>query len=196
MSTTTKFYQVLKKIHLYAGLSTAALLIMYVATSYMMIHHDSFPSEGGTQSTENIKITAADISEDNWVDFIRVHDIKGRLNNERINASGEKIMQFNSAATNTTLKINATGDEVEITRNEKNLAHSIIGVHRLSGYDGPLKYNLYALFLDAVGISLILFTITGVIMWLRLLKNNKWAWGIFIAGAIYYGIVMVLLYIG
>ena len=196
MSISPKFYQVLKKIHLYAGLSTAALLIMYVVTSYMMIHHDYFPSEGAQKNTENIKISPSEIDETNWPEFIKIHKIKGRLNNEGTNSEGDKIINYSSAATNTTLKISANGEEVEIEKNEKNLAHSMIGRHRLLGYGGPLKYNVYALLLDAVGLSLLLFTITGVIMWLRLLKNNIWAWIIFIAGGIYYSIVMVLLYIG
>lgn len=196
MSISPKFYLVLKKIHLYACLSTAALLIMYVVTSYMMIHHDYFPSEGAQKNTKNIKVSPVEINETNWAEFLKIHKITGRLNNEGTNSEGDKIINYYSAATNTTLKISASGDEVEIEKNEKNRAHSLIGRHRLRGYGGSLKYNVYALLLDAVGLSLLLFTITGVIMWLRLLKNNIWSWIIFVAGAIYYSIVMVMLYIG
>jgi hypothetical protein len=47
--------------------------------------------------------------------------------------------------------------------------------------------------LDVVGISLMLFAITGVILWLKLLKFNKLAWGIFIFGFVYVSAVILYL---
>ena len=196
MSNSTNFYKILKKIHLYACLSTAAVLLMYIITSYMMIHHQLLPKQGPTENVQIIKVSPSEINSAGWDRFIKKYQVKGRLNNQRVTSDGGNILQYSSASVNTTIKINANGNEVEIKTREKDLAHSIIGIHRLRGYGGPLKYNLYAVLLDLVGISLIIFTITGVIMWLKLLKNNKWAWGVFIAGAIYYSIVMILLYIG
>lgn len=196
MSISPKLYRILKKIHLYACLSTVALLIMYVLTSYMMIHHDLFPSEGGTKTTQTIEVNPEEITNDNWQNFLSKNEVSGRLNNERINADGDKILQYANASSNTNIKIFAHGESVEITKNNKNKAHAIIGLHRQRGYGGTLPYNLYALLLDLVGLSLVIFTITGVIMWLKILDNNIWAWGILIAGAIYYSLVMIRLFIG
>ncbi|MCB0634767.1 MAG: hypothetical protein KDD15_33780, partial [Lewinella sp.] len=49
------------------------------------------------------------------------------------------------------------------------------------------KIHSYAFLLDILAISLIVFTITGIIMWFHLLKKDKWAWVIFVAGFVYFG---------
>ena len=84
----------------------------------------------------------------------------------------------------------ASADSVEIINSENNLNRTIIGYHRLRGYGGPWQFSVYAMFLDLTGLSLILFAVTGVILWLKILKNNILAWVIFLAGIIYTAIVI------
>ena len=84
-------------------------------------------------------------------------------------------------------------NQVAITKTSKSKANAIIGIHRHSGYASGFTYTTYALLLDTLGISLILFTLTGVIMWFHLLKKDKWAWIIFFAGLAYF--TSILLYL-
>ena len=60
--------------------------------------------------------------------------------------------------------------------------------HHPQSPDGRGKQNR-----KKIAISLIIFTITGIIMWFKLLKNHRIAWIIFIGGLIYFGITMALL---
>jgi hypothetical protein len=60
-------------------------------------------------------------------------------------------------------------------------------------FEQSLPYSLYAFLLDVLGLGLIVFTITGIIMWFKLLKNSTIAWVIFISGFIYFGLTMALL---
>ena len=89
----------------------------------------------------------------------------------------------------------ANQNQVEIIKTTKSNANAFFGIHRTRGYGGPIQYNLYAFLLDILGVSLIIFTITGIIMWFKVLKNNRWAWIIFIAGLVYVGTTVgVLMY--
>ncbi len=45
-------YKLIKKIHLYACLITAAVLVMFILTSYLMIHHHHFDQESTKQTFE------------------------------------------------------------------------------------------------------------------------------------------------
>lgn len=188
-------YKIIKKIHLYACLSTVALLLMFIFTSYMMIHHDWFNHES-TQETEAIDLATAPATETDWQHWAGKHDIPGRLVRSNTNKDGEPVREYATAAGSTRVIYRADRGQVEITRTSKSTANAIIGVHRHRGYGGGLTYNFYAFLLDLLAVGLIIFTITGIIMWFRLLKNDRWAWVIFIAGGIYFGITLLYLTYG
>ena len=190
MSSKLDFYQIIRKIHLYAALSTVALLLMYLVTSYMMIYHSWFQTHDNGEQVLSVKVNPSEISGNNWGRFMREHDIEGRLIRENFTNSGDLKRKYASAGSDFMITIFKDKNEVEIKSTKRNLAGTIIGFHRLRGFGGPLQYNLYAILLDVVGLSLILFAITGVIMWLKLLKHNKFAWIILISSFVYVSLVV------
>lgn len=190
MKISNRFYLIIKQIHLYASLSTVALLIMYLVTSYMMIYHDFFKPHASELPLQVIAVSPAEIAEANWPAFLSDHKIKGRLIRENFTSSGDLIREYEGAGRRYKLTILKDQNAVEILPTRQNLSGSIIGLHRLRGYGGPLIYNLYAFLLDLMGISLITFAITGVILWLKLLQHNRLAWAILLLGLAYVSAVL------
>ena len=190
MKRGRKIYDIIRQIHLYSSLCTVALMLMYIVTSYMMMYHDWFKVERKNVSSISIKITSEEVADDNWKSFLKKNNIKGRLVRGNYDGSGDLIRTYSSANENSKITIYKDKNEVEIKSTQLNLFGNIIGLHRLRGYGGPILYNIYAFFLDIVGISLILFAVTGVILWLNLLKHNKIAWTILFLGFIYVSIVV------
>lgn len=184
------FYLTIRQIHLYSSLTTVALLLMYILTSYMMIYHDWFKVERNDERPISIEITQEEVSDEHWETFLKKHAIKGRLTRENFKENGDLVRTYSSAKGSSKITIFNNKNEVEIISTELNLSGKIIGLHRLRGYGGSLLYSLYAFLLDIVGISLILFAITGVILWMKLLDNNKIAWTILILGFIYVSAVV------
>ena len=178
-------YTLINKIHLYCSLLTVTLLIMYLATSYMMIYHNWFNPSIKNDETISVEVNPSDIADDNWDLFRSTHGIDGRLAREQKTESGDMMREYESVAKNYKVTIAKHQDEVKIRILEKNLNGTIIGFHRMRGFGGPLQYSLYAVLLDIVGLSLILFAITGIIMWLRILNHNKIAWTILTLGFVY-----------
>ena len=196
MKISGKIYTIIRKIHLYSSLSIVALLIMYILSSYMMIYHDWFKVESKNESTVKFDIRPEEINENNWSSFLKIHNVKGRLVREKFEVSGDIIRLYESAKGYNEITIFKDVNQVEIRSGELNLSGKINELHRLSGFGGPLLYNIYAILLDVVGISLILFFLTGVILWLNILQHNKIAWIILILGFIYVGAVLgYLLYV-
>ena len=178
-------YKVIRKVHLYASLSIVGLLLMYVVSSYLMIHYEKFKTYQRQESTQSIKVDdSSEISEANWSEFLSKNGVSGKLTNETTAPDGSLVRRYFRAGQETEIKINPEG-LVEISTSKANLAGHIVGLHRIRGFDGPFPYLVYAILLDLVGISLVLFAITGAILWLKLLKNDPWAWVVFIAGFIY-----------
>ncbi|PHN06300.1 PepSY-associated TM helix domain-containing protein [Flavilitoribacter nigricans] len=188
-------YKTIKKIHLYACLSTAALLVMFIFTSYMMIHHDWFDHET-VKETLYFDLAAAPANDSEWQLWTREHDIAGRLVRTRETATGDPVREYAHAGGSDRITYLSEEGRVEVSRNTKSTANAIIGVHRQRGYGGGITYSLYAFLLDLLAVSLIVFTITGIIMWMRLLQNDKWAWIIFAGGFLYFGITLLYLTYG
>jgi hypothetical protein len=163
---------------------------MYIVTSYMMIYHDWFKPESIEQSPVTIHVIPEEVSGENWQAFLDKNGIKGRLTRENVNKDGDLVRMYSTAGGNTRITLFSENNEVEIASSELNTSGKIIGLHRLRGYGGSLTYNIYALLLDIVGLSLMLFAVTGVILWLKLLKHNKLAWTILILGFFYVSAVI------
>ncbi|MBK8504339.1 MAG: PepSY-associated TM helix domain-containing protein [Saprospiraceae bacterium] len=185
-------YVLIKKIHLYACLSTVAVLVMFIVTSYLMIHHNSFDHEmAKVEKTEGVNEIPTTPHE--WRAFENQYQIKGRLTREGVNQDGESFREYASAAGSTRATFKSETNKVVFAINLKSKADALIGIHRQRGYSGAWQYTLYALLLDLVAVSLITFAITGVIMWFKLLKNSKTAWAIFVSGFIYFFLTIILL---
>lgn len=185
-------YKYIKKIHLYASLSTVAILTMFIVTSYMMMNHNLVDHElVKEEKLVNVEKIPASLAE--WKSFASENHIEGRKTKEQTDKDGNLSVEYAHAGGFTRINIPKDSQQANLVYSRKKTGNAIIGIHRLRGYGGQWYYNIYALLLDTIGISLILFVITGVIMWFKLLKNNKIAWLIFIAGFVYVGITILLL---
>ncbi|NND04934.1 MAG: hypothetical protein HKN87_01020 [Saprospiraceae bacterium] len=182
-------YQLIRKIHLYACLSTVAVLIMFVFTSYLMIHHKTFDQK---PIKTTIEIEGVINSEEDWTGLIEAGEIKGRMTKE-IQNENEWIREYANAEQFSRVSYDVGTKKTTIVRNDKDLAHALIGIHRQSGYNGSPANFAYAFLLDIVGLSLIIFTLTGVILWFKLLKSDRIAWIIFSAGLLYFAVTIYML---
>ncbi|MCK5461900.1 MAG: PepSY-associated TM helix domain-containing protein, partial [Bacteroidales bacterium] len=190
MSSNYRFYFIIKQIHLYASLSTVVLLLMYIVTSYMMMYHDWFKTHDRQEQTISIEVSPNEISEENWTSFLKKHNIKGRLVRENFRESGDLFREYANAGNNFKMTIFKDKNKVEIKSTHLSLAGNIAGLHRMRGYSGPLQYTIYGFLLDLTGFSLMIFAITGILLWLNLLKYNKIAWTILILGFIYVSVIV------
>ena len=193
---TQRFYYITRQIHLYVSLLTLAFLLMYIVTSYMFIYHDFFKVETASEKTVLVDATPEEINDENWADFMKTHKIRGRLIRENQKANGDLVRLYETAKGGQQITLFHDQNQVEIIETKMNLNGKFSELHRLRGYGGPWIYNLYALLLDIVALSLILFTITGIILWLKLLKHNTIAWLMLLASFLYVGSVIGYLMFG
>ena len=186
-------YKTIRKIHLYASLPVVLLLLMYVVSSYFMIHYERFNTYQRVEQVEQISVNADEVYQENWRIFLRKNGISGKMTDEKKTPEGDWVGEYSRAGSQYLVTLSASNDLVEIKTIQANLPGFVVGLHRIRGYSGPWQYQVYAVLLDIVGVSLIIFAITGAILWLKLLKNDVFAWVIFAAGLIYVGVVMLYL---
>ena len=181
-----------KKIHLYSSLLTVTMLIMYIITSFMMMHHDHFKIERQEQS-KTIGIAHNALSNDLWKSFLEKHGVHGRLIQKYSNKSGDQFKKYENVGSSHLITLYNNKDSIHIKSNKQNLSGKLIGFHKMRGYGGPFQYNIFAFLLDLTAISLILFAITGVFLWMNILKNDKIAWAILVAGFLYVSVIITYL---
>jgi len=185
-------YNTIKKIHLYACLSTVAVLLMFIITSYVMIHHDRFDHDSSS-TTEILNYDPSITTDQDRQDWSEEHDVHGRLIKSYSDKAGHPVLEYQNAGARTRLTFLSASGQVEVARTTKSQADAFVGVHRNYGYGGGIIYNSYAFLLDVLGVSLVLFTITGIYMWMKLLKKNQWTWIILLSGFAYF--ISVLFYL-
>ena len=178
-------YHITKKIHLYASLSIVVLLVMYVLSSYFMIHYDFFKTYDWEESEIEMTIEPPQISTEALPNILSKNGISGKLIDEKLQSSGDWTRKYSRAGQEHVLAYQADQSTLTITTRQAKLPGFIVGLHRIRGFAGPWQYMVYAVLLDIVGISLIIFAITGAILWMKLLKNDTIAWVVFGAGLLY-----------
>ena len=155
-----------------------------------MIHYEFFETYEWEEKEMEMVVDANDIAEENFQTILDNNQIVGRLTRQNELPNGAWTREYARAGVEHKLKYDPDQGKLFITSNRAQLPGILAELHRIRGYDGPLQYIIYAILLDVVGISLILFAITGAILWLKLLKYDWVAWVIFGAGFIYVAVVL------
>ena len=158
-----------------------------------MIHHEWFDTYTSTEKVEQIEVDSTIISENNWNEFLDKYGVSGKLTNENTTDDGNLIREYSRAGKQYRIELSADYAIAEIQVTSLNLAGKVVGFHRIRGFAGPWQYIIYAVLLDIVGVSLIIFAVTGAFLWLKMLKNDLIAWVIFIGGFLY--VMSIMLYL-
>lgn len=193
MKMSGQTYQTIRKIHLYACLTTVVFFLMYLISGFMMMHHDTFHIEETPHTDKVIPIKTTDLEENTWTRFLKMNGIKGRNTADRTQPDGTIIKEYWTPGEEFKLTINPDQSQVRIESVVKNLNGVINDLHRVRSYKGPILWHLYALMIDLTAIAMILFVLTGIILWLKVLKNKRIGWTVLFLGVFYVGLTMYYL---
>ena len=186
-------YKTLRNIHLYAALSTIVFFLMYLISSYIMMHHDTFEKKEVAHETLDLAITSGITEEGNWKLFLSEQHIKGRQTRDQTKENGQRIIEYRSPGQFHKITLSADKDSLQLEQVRYNFNGVMNDLHRTKGYDGPLSFKLYGFMLDVMAISLIVFVFTGIILWLQLLKDKRIGWLILFLGFCYVSVTMYYL---
>lgn len=190
MKISSQTYQTIRKIHLYACLTTVLFFLMYLVSGFMMMHHDTFHIEETPDVNKVVPVKSSDLEGNSWAHFLKLNGIKGRNTADRTQSDGTIIKEYWTPGEEFKLTINPDRSQVRIESVVKNMNGVLNDLHRVRSYKGPFLWHLYALMIDLTAISMILFVLTGIILWLKVLKNKRLGWAVLVVGAFYVGLTM------
>ncbi len=116
---------------------------------------------------------------------------------QRQEKNGNWIFQYNFRGENHKVTLTPAQDTLYIRSNlqEMNLVNFAVKLHHMRGFTGGWEYTLWAVFYDLTAVSLVIFAVTGILMWFRLKIRYTSGWWFLISGmAIPVIIIFLFLY--
>ena len=159
-----------------------AFLMMYFVSGYMMIHRPWFlrPSPPATTETGPLE-AGAPTNVDQLAVFVKEKfNLKGRVQYPLTQPKDVKRFWVNRPGVMLRVDVPANQGRISFTTQRAGLVGTLIMLHKIRGYDDQVLFDLYALFCDLAGVSLILFAVSGVYLWWK--RTRKHLWGIVCLG--------------
>jgi len=185
-------HRIIRSIHFFASLLIFTMALMYVSTGVVMTKGEWFLHGEELKSTKIVPLNyIPDTTNlDKLGDEIKEQfDISGRVD-YRKNPKSEIVYTFYRPGVRNIVTVRSSLDSLTIFRTEKQtFAEISTRIHRLHGYTGGILYVLWAVFLDLTALSMMVFAITGILIWYRLRRLYRYGW-LFIAPFFVLALVM------
>jgi len=172
-------YILYRRIHLYTGLIILIYVMMFYVSGYIMTHRPWFLGAPGPTTTRTAALEPGLL----------------RLSNEQLAANLQKqlglaggiqfplgqppnLIRFYVIRPGTTMRVDVSTQDklIRVITQRYGWAGTLIVLHKIEGYHARngLLSNASVFFGDMAALSMIVFAITGVILWWKRVKNHFW----------------------
>jgi len=186
-------YQLVRRIHLFSGSVIMAFLMMYFVSGYMMIHRPWFlrPLPPPTVRAAPLEADAPEAVDRLALYVKEKFGLRGRLQYPQVQPNDVKRFWVIRPGVMLRVDVSAHQRQINFTTQPAGFVGTLIMLHKVRGYDDQVLFDVYALFCDLAGLSMILFAVSGVYLWWK--RTRKHFWGIVCLGAsCAYGVGMVV----
>jgi hypothetical protein len=169
-------YHLIRRIHLYSSLVIILFLMMYFVSGYMMIHGPWFHTSNHPQPVQTAALeSSADCPPEQVAANVKkqLHMV-GRIQFPVTQPAGMTRFWINHPGTMARVDVSPSDKLIRISTVRTGLIGTLVMLHKIAGYDDIPLYDLYAVFSDLSGVSMILFALSGVYLWWMRTKNHFW----------------------
>lgn len=180
-------YALIRTIHLYSGLVLAVGMFMYAFTGLVMTNQSWFSGGKDETTTHELRSEVAlrmapGMSKEQagaWrQELAEELELWGRPGNHHVNDEGEWVFEYGRPGTNEKLTVRPGKPEVTVTLKTAGFAGTMNRLHHFHGYSGGGRFFFWGLFVDLASLAMILFPLTGILLWYRLKKDRRLGWAI------------------
>ena len=171
-------YHFILRIHLFTAFVLLVFVIMYFATGYMMIHDHWFGKAKPSTAvrTESIDPPAGATDETVSRYLQDRFDLRGKRNPVTRKSDGSRQFNFFRPGTTFETVVSPDGRSVTITQKEFGGVALASSLHRLRGYGGGGIYELWVVLYDLASVSLIVFALSGILLWYQSTTRHLAGW--------------------
>ncbi|MDX2188493.1 MAG: PepSY-associated TM helix domain-containing protein [Bacteroidota bacterium] len=174
--------KLIRKIHFYLSLFLYVQVLLYLLTGLMFGVHSFMPN---SEKEWNAKMEFYKISnkidtsnkEKSGLELQRKYAIKGRMMNAKLEKENLFKYDFNNPLENVEVSYIIDKDSVILARSTPaTFFKQTERIHVLHNYKGKWFHLVWATMLDVTAVSMILFSITGMILWYDMRKKFGLGW--------------------
>jgi hypothetical protein len=171
-------YHLIRRIHLFTGLLLLVFVLMYFISGYVMIHSKWFGETSPNVSvrTEHLNFPVDPTDAKVPAKLQAAFGLRGQSSSPERRGDGTIRLNFSRPGTTFQTVVSADGTQLKITRKDFGPTGLANGLHRLRGYHGGWLYFLWSLMYDLASIALILFALTGTVLWYQSTARHLAGW--------------------
>ncbi len=150
----------------------------FLMSGFVMISHlFKGPEPVVHESSFALSMTMGDDPEAFGKKLKKAYDLNGRMDKPKKLDDGRWNYMFYRPGIAQKVVVNAARDSVHITQTERlNFYRVVDRIHHLRGFHGGWKYVIWGILFDFAALSLIIFALTGILMWLKMRKLHRYGW--------------------
>jgi len=177
--------KLIRNIHLIASIFMFSFMLVYAFTGIIIINHDLFTIPEVEVNHSKIPVEKRmDGDPKVYAKYLKQKlDLKGRTEYQK-NNQDNWIFHFNIPGEGYQVTLTPAQDTLYIQRSsqEMTLYTVVHRIHILRGFKGGWAYTAWAVMYDTSCFAMILFAITGIIMWFKRRKQYRHGWWYLLAG--------------
>jgi len=187
-------YNLIRKIHLYTAFIIVSFIVMYFITGFMMKHGDWFPQSDAKVFSKKFDLhISKEMNEEEWSIYLQdKFDIHAQRKRSNKNNDGTISFKYSKPGEFSTVTLSADKSVATLRTQHFSAYGTFAGFHRLNGYGGGWLYDIYVFMLDLARIALLVFVVTGLYLWYKLIRKKTWGIIILSASIIYTLIIIAL----
>ena len=188
MAGRVTFHKVIRKIHLVASMVLLTFMFFYTITGIINSNRKLFqiPEMKVTHTAIPVEVTMQEEDPKTYAKYLEdLLDALGRVEYQK-DWNENWIFYFSFPGEDYQVILPPARDTLHIrqTLQKRTLFTISQRLHHMRGFTGGWQYTAWAIGYDITASSMILFAITGVIIWFRMRKKYRKGWWYFSAGII------------
>lgn len=166
-----KITGMVRKLHLYASVIIASFLLMYFLTGAVMIMGKIFPRKNVSEISEKIALKQGDSADEMVSQIKKKYDIHG--SETMLKRPGGFSLNITRPAYKAEIIFNEKENILRVNVRKATFWAAMNDFHRLRGYAG-WAHKIWAVIYDLTCVALIVFALTGVILWWKIESKKFW----------------------
>ncbi|HYW97255.1 MAG TPA: PepSY-associated TM helix domain-containing protein [Bacteroidales bacterium] len=168
-----------RKVHLVTSMFVIVFTAFFLLSGFMMIRYDLFPAGEPVRYVKTLPMTVpvSDHPEHLGKQIKHAYDLRGRMDKPIQLKDGRWHFFFARPGVTQMAIISLDHDSIQITRTEQLTVPRVVNrIHHLRGYTGGWKYLIWGVLYDMSALSLLVFALTGILMWFPMRKGYPYGW--------------------
>ncbi len=167
-----------RRLHLISGLGLAAFVTMFFFTGMVLVHHKWFPDREPQAAvrSEAVALPAGLGDEALRRLLAERYGLRGKTEPVLRRPDGSRLFGWNRPGSNYEVLVSAGADSVTVTTRHPGFRRTMAVMHRIHGYEGGALYDLWVLMNNLAGTALIVFAVTGVMLWSARPGRDRLGW--------------------